>query len=75
MAASNLSWFNSAINPIIYAILNPNFRKEYVRLMKTCGQKIQKKLCWIRSSLSQDQLNYRKNASLDNNMIYAITGN
>lgn len=40
MAASNLSWFNSALNPIIYAILNLNFRKEYIRLMMLLIAKI-----------------------------------
>jgi len=34
MAASNVSWFNSALNPIIYTILNPRFRREYFRLVK-----------------------------------------
>ena len=29
MLASNLSWFNSCFNPIIYAIFNPNFRNAY----------------------------------------------
>ena len=53
MAASNLSWFNSALNPIIYAILNPNFRKEYLRLIKTCKTNGKAKLLMIRSSLRQ----------------------
>ncbi|XP_076820589.1 G-protein coupled receptor 84-like isoform X2 [Clavelina lepadiformis] len=34
MMASNLSWFNSSINPVIYVILNRRFRKEYIRLIK-----------------------------------------
>lgn len=34
MACSNLAWFNSLINPIVYAILNSKFRKEYKKIMK-----------------------------------------
>ena len=34
MSASVVSWFNSSINPIIYVILNPRFRREYIRLIK-----------------------------------------
>ncbi|XP_078485953.1 G-protein coupled receptor 84-like [Ciona intestinalis] len=33
MAASNMAWFNSSINPIIYVLLNRRFRKEYKRLV------------------------------------------
>lgn len=34
MVASNLSWFNCSINPIIYVILNGRFRKEYWRVIR-----------------------------------------
>jgi len=34
MMASNLSWFNTAINPIIYAIMNRKFRSEYICIIK-----------------------------------------
>ena len=34
MACSNVSWFNSALNPIVYVFLNPRFRREYIRLLK-----------------------------------------
>jgi len=33
MICSNLSWFNCTINPIVYAILNPSFRKAYGRII------------------------------------------
>nr|CAB3250751.1 G-protein coupled receptor 84-like [Phallusia mammillata] len=34
MAASNLGWLTSMINPIVYAAMNVQFRKEYTRVMK-----------------------------------------
>ena len=43
MAASNVSWFNSALNPIIYVILNPQFRREYLRLVKLLFGKTKEK--------------------------------
>ena len=44
MAASNLSWFNSGLNPIVYAILNPNFRQEYIRFIKLVTGKLKGKI-------------------------------
>jgi len=35
MAASNVTWLNSCVNPIIYAMMNTRFRKEYIKLMKS----------------------------------------
>merc|ERR1712062_373833 len=35
MAASNLTWLNSCVNPIVYAMMNTRFRKEYIKLMKS----------------------------------------
>ena len=43
MLASNLSWFNSCFNPIIYAIFNPNFRNAYkVIICKLVGKEVPK---------------------------------
>ena len=43
MLASNLSWFNSCFNPIIYAIFNPNFRNAYkIIIYKLVGKEVAK---------------------------------
>jgi len=33
MAASNLTWLNSCVNPIVYAMMNTRFRKEYLKIL------------------------------------------
>ncbi|CAG5111032.1 Oidioi.mRNA.OKI2018_I69.chr2.g5368.t1.cds [Oikopleura dioica] len=33
MAASNLTWLNSCVNPIVYAMMNTRFRKEYIKIL------------------------------------------
>ena len=39
MAVSNVSWFNSSINPILYAFFNKRFRKAYKSLiLSTTGK-------------------------------------
>ncbi|XP_041481794.1 histamine H1 receptor-like [Lytechinus variegatus] len=37
----NLVWLNSTINPIIYAVTNPRFRKNFIRLihLRSCCQR------------------------------------
>lgn len=35
MAASNLTWLNSCVNPIVYAMMNTRFRKEYIKILRS----------------------------------------
>ncbi|XP_076800270.1 G-protein coupled receptor 84-like isoform X1 [Clavelina lepadiformis] len=44
MAASNITWLNSCVNPFIYVIANPKFRMEYYLLLKYAWLKFTCKL-------------------------------
>ncbi|XP_039252992.2 G-protein coupled receptor 84-like [Styela clava] len=36
MAASNVSWFNSCVNPLVYVALHRRMRNEYKKIIKRC---------------------------------------
>nr|CAB3250726.1 G-protein coupled receptor 84-like [Phallusia mammillata] len=44
MAASNMTWFNSCVNPFIYVIVNPKFRVEYKLIVKFMWLKLTRRI-------------------------------
>ncbi|CAK8673978.1 unnamed protein product [Clavelina lepadiformis] len=45
MAASNVTWLNSCVNPIIYVILHKGMRKEYKEILKQFSAWLRRRFC------------------------------
>lgn len=66
MAASNLSWFNSSLNPIIYVVLNRRFRREYWRIIQIAIGRVREKFVHDSSSTVATPTITHRNSSSGN---------
>nr|XP_039251263.1 G-protein coupled receptor 84-like [Styela clava] len=66
MAASNMSWFNSSLNPIIYVILNRRFRREYWRIIQIAIGRVREKFVHDSSSTIPTPSSIPRNSSAGN---------
>ncbi|ERL89672.1 hypothetical protein D910_07035 [Dendroctonus ponderosae] len=57
-----VGYFNSALNPLIYAYFNREFRVAFKKTLQSCCQMMSKVACWRRSKQREAPISY-SNAS------------